>query len=591
MEPEEALAFFRRKGLRATFDWRDMLAEEHTRAFTVAKMADMDLLATMRAAVDDALARGVTAKEFKDFLTPILQAEGWWGRQQMLDPLTGKMVTAQLGSPARLETIYRTNIHAAYAAGHWQEFEDNKDILPYLRYTTVHDDRVRPEHAALDGITLPVDHEFWNTHAPPNGFNCRCQLIPQTHAMAMRATNKPDAPYTMGEAPTIHYESWTNPRTGDAMRVPNDITPGFAYNPGKVNVELAHLQEVAVEKAMAMPASMASDALREAVALEATAAQSAQTTVARQVGTAALAPVAAEPTVAYVAAAARLTAAEDAVWDVSPIKALPVLRTRVNTMAEEGVSASFVQDFQGNNGKQVRAIIKPDDLTPQWMRDITGKSPAASEELAYRVSEMLDFHVVPETWQQRVRYDYPTGEAEGHASFQRWIPDAKLGAHFMGPGAGWNEDKALRFLHIDQLDWLLANRDRHEGNWMFDKHDRAWAIDNGLAAAHGAVSNTAPSSVSVLLYQDAVMATKLSSWQTAVQPWLDFDFEAFRAELTRLGLGDDRAGYLMQRAEGMQATARLMVKEVDASSVLTIGDVFEFFDKEMPVWLTNNLAP
>ncbi len=43
-----------------------------------------------------------------------------------------------------------------------------------LQYRTVGDDRVRPEHAAMHGITLPPSDPFWASYYPPNGWNCRC---------------------------------------------------------------------------------------------------------------------------------------------------------------------------------------------------------------------------------------------------------------------------------------------------------------------------------------------------------------------------------------------------------------------------------
>jgi hypothetical protein len=36
---------------------------------------------------------------------------------------------------------------------------------------------VRTTHQALNGITLPIDHAFWHTHYPPNGWHCRCDII------------------------------------------------------------------------------------------------------------------------------------------------------------------------------------------------------------------------------------------------------------------------------------------------------------------------------------------------------------------------------------------------------------------------------
>lgn len=62
-------------------------------------------------------------------------------------------------------------------AEQWAQFEEEKDIFQYLQYQTVGDSKVRPEHAAWDGITLPFDDPFWDTHSPINDWNCRCRLI------------------------------------------------------------------------------------------------------------------------------------------------------------------------------------------------------------------------------------------------------------------------------------------------------------------------------------------------------------------------------------------------------------------------------
>lgn len=60
------------------------------------------------------------------------------------------------------------------SAEKWIEIEEDKDILPMLRYETVGDDRVRDEHAAWDQLVFPVDHEFWDTRMPINSWRCRC---------------------------------------------------------------------------------------------------------------------------------------------------------------------------------------------------------------------------------------------------------------------------------------------------------------------------------------------------------------------------------------------------------------------------------
>jgi len=76
-----------------------------------------------------------------------------------------------------LETERSTAISQADSAAKWQDFEAEKETFPLLQYKAIMDDNTRPEHAALNGITLPVNDTFWNSCNAPNGFNCRCELI------------------------------------------------------------------------------------------------------------------------------------------------------------------------------------------------------------------------------------------------------------------------------------------------------------------------------------------------------------------------------------------------------------------------------
>jgi len=76
-----------------------------------------------------------------------------------------------------LSAEYNSAISQSRSASQWQDIQKEKDILPYLKYRTAGDGRVRPEHAALDGIVKRVDDAFWTTLMPPNGWNCRCGVI------------------------------------------------------------------------------------------------------------------------------------------------------------------------------------------------------------------------------------------------------------------------------------------------------------------------------------------------------------------------------------------------------------------------------
>lgn len=81
-----------------------------------------------------------------------------------------------------LRTEYVTAVGQSQMAKEWVEIQEKKDVIPYLTYRTQRDARVRDEHAVLDGITLPVDHPFWNNYMPKNGWNCRCFTVSKERA-------------------------------------------------------------------------------------------------------------------------------------------------------------------------------------------------------------------------------------------------------------------------------------------------------------------------------------------------------------------------------------------------------------------------
>lgn len=83
---------------------------------------------------------------------------------------------------AYLKTEYITAVGQSQMAKEWVEAEQKKDVLPYLTYRTQRDSRVRDEHAALDGVTLHIDHPFWKTYMPKNGWRCRCFTISKERA-------------------------------------------------------------------------------------------------------------------------------------------------------------------------------------------------------------------------------------------------------------------------------------------------------------------------------------------------------------------------------------------------------------------------
>lgn len=249
VSPEDAIAYFKAKGLRPSFSYGDFKAQQHDQSFTIAKMASVDLLGQVQASLDSALANGTPFAEWRRDLMPMLQKAGWWGRKEVVDPLTGQMVVAQLGSPWRLETIFRTNMQSAYAAGQWQEIQASAEVTPFLMYDAVDDDRTRPWHAAWDNKVLPVDSPWWKTHFPPNGYNCRCGVIQlsadDVEAMGLHVSQK---------TPDQGTYLWKNPRTGAEEQIPNGLDPGFANNAGIAHK--AKLDQLLAEKEKQLSADL-----------------------------------------------------------------------------------------------------------------------------------------------------------------------------------------------------------------------------------------------------------------------------------------------------------------------------------------------
>lgn len=136
------------------------------------------------------------------------------------------------------QTMLRNRV--SYAAGKWERFQRTKRLLPYLVYSAINDGRTRPLHARWGGVApgsirvvLPVDHPWWDTHFPPNGWGCRCTVRAVTRAEVVRMGLDPDKL----EPPPVTTTLWRNPRTGQRVRVPNGIDPGFAYNPGRAPLD------------------------------------------------------------------------------------------------------------------------------------------------------------------------------------------------------------------------------------------------------------------------------------------------------------------------------------------------------------------
>ena len=77
---------------------------------------------------------------------------------------------------------------SAEMAARWEQFTGDGDRYN-LQYRTAADGKVRPTHAALHGVTLPITDPFWEEYYPPNGWNCRCTVV------QVRKSKYPETPH------------------------------------------------------------------------------------------------------------------------------------------------------------------------------------------------------------------------------------------------------------------------------------------------------------------------------------------------------------------------------------------------------------
>lgn len=75
------------------------------------------------------------------------------------------------------ETIYRTNLQSAYAAGRYQQQDSQKELFPYWQYVSIIDDVTTDICTELNGKTYRANDPIWNSIYPPNHYNERSSVI------------------------------------------------------------------------------------------------------------------------------------------------------------------------------------------------------------------------------------------------------------------------------------------------------------------------------------------------------------------------------------------------------------------------------
>lgn len=225
---KEQIAFMRKKLKLSTQAWTDIYTHEHDWAFVVAGANRDAIVEDFYNAITKAIEGGTTLAEFRKDFDNIVSSHGW-------DYKGGRNWRSQI--------IYETNLTQSYNAGRYEQLRANRTALPYLRYR--HSDAVehpRKEHLAWDGMVLRADDPWWDTHFPANGWGCQCYVegLTQEEVDELGLTEFA-APAIVWENRVIGKNSPNGPRV---VRVPQGISPGFEYAPGKARLENAVPQEI-----------------------------------------------------------------------------------------------------------------------------------------------------------------------------------------------------------------------------------------------------------------------------------------------------------------------------------------------------------
>jgi SPP1 gp7 family putative phage head morphogenesis protein len=180
-----AIANYLKKGLYEGYgidlnDLQKILKEGIEEEFTI---EDLDLLTELRTNVY-MFSAAKTFQQVKEMTAALIDDDG------TIVPLSDFKEAAteifDLYNDTWLTTEYNTAVGQATEAVKWQRFENEKQTLPYLRYSAVIDDNTSDICEPLNGIVAPVDDPIWDTIAPLNHFNCRCLLesLPQEEGAA-----------------------------------------------------------------------------------------------------------------------------------------------------------------------------------------------------------------------------------------------------------------------------------------------------------------------------------------------------------------------------------------------------------------------
>lgn len=168
---EEAVSFFRSKKVLSPEAFKKLDAAARTRAFSIARAANEELVSAAYAELSRRIAEGADLASFKEFAKTRLESAGW--------------VPA---NKSHIELIFRNQVIGAYSRGRHAEMTQPAVLKarPIWQIRGVADARQRDNHRAVNGVAVRADDPVWRTKFPPYGNNCRCRAVSRSEADVKR---------------------------------------------------------------------------------------------------------------------------------------------------------------------------------------------------------------------------------------------------------------------------------------------------------------------------------------------------------------------------------------------------------------------
>lgn len=146
-----------------SFDvWRGLAVQFGEFASVLATKLGHDAYSRIQLSLGDALGRGETKAQW-------VQANGINNIGVLRD------------NPWYINNVFRTNTSTYYAAGKWHgitEIPEVRELVEYLEFIAILDDRTTPVCEGMDGTIKPVDDPVWSKYYPPNHYMCRSTVDP-----------------------------------------------------------------------------------------------------------------------------------------------------------------------------------------------------------------------------------------------------------------------------------------------------------------------------------------------------------------------------------------------------------------------------